>query len=70
MRVSDPHSRPAADCLADLEARLAGLTTSEAEERLAAHGPNRLPEAKSRGPLLRFLAQFNNVLIQVLLEIK
>ncbi len=67
MRVSDPHSRPAADCLADLEARLAGLTTSEAEERLAAHGPNRLPEAKSRGPLLRFLAQFNNVLIQVLL---
>lgn len=54
MRVSDPHSRPAADCLADLEARLAGLTTSEAEERLAAHGPNRLPEASRGGHFCGF----------------
>ena len=31
------------------------------------HGPNRLPEARARGPLMRFLAQFHNVLIYVLL---
>ena len=44
-----------------------GLSEREAAERLARYGPNRLPEAKSRGPLVRFLAQFHNVLIYVLL---
>jgi magnesium-transporting ATPase (P-type) len=44
-----------------------GLSPHEAERRLVSHGPNRLPEAKTRGPLLRFLAQFHNVLIYVLL---
>jgi magnesium-transporting ATPase (P-type) len=44
-----------------------GLQTEEARRRLAGHGPNKLPEAKLRGPLLRFLSQFNNVLIYVLM---
>jgi magnesium-transporting ATPase (P-type) len=44
-----------------------GLSPEEAVQRLAAHGPNRLPEAKPRGPLPRFLAQFHNVLIYVLI---
>ena len=44
-----------------------GLSTEEAGRRLAAHGPNRLPEAKPRSPLVRFIAQFHNVLIYVLL---
>jgi len=44
-----------------------GLSPEEARRRLDAHGPNRLPEAKPRSPLLRFLAQFHNVLIYVLL---
>ncbi|MCR9221811.1 MAG: HAD-IC family P-type ATPase [Alphaproteobacteria bacterium] len=44
-----------------------GLEAAEAARRLAAHGANRLPEAKRRGPLLRFLAQFHNLLIYVLL---
>ena len=44
-----------------------GLDTSEASARLQMHGPNRLPEGKKRGPLLRFLAQFNNILVYVLL---
>jgi calcium-translocating P-type ATPase len=34
---------------------------------LTRYGPNRLPEARSRGPLRRLLAQFHNVLIYVLL---
>ena len=31
------------------------------------YGPNRLPEAAKQGPLMRFLLQFNNVLVYVLL---
>lgn len=44
-----------------------GLSHEEAERRLQEYGPNRLAEGKKRGPLLRFLSQFNNVLIYVLL---
>jgi magnesium-transporting ATPase (P-type) len=44
-----------------------GLDAGEVSNRLAAHGPNRLPEGKRRGPVMRFLAQFNNILVYVLL---
>jgi magnesium-transporting ATPase (P-type) len=44
-----------------------GLSTEAAAERLDRFGPNALPRAKSRSALRRFLAQFNNVLIYVLL---
>src|SRR5262245_19677021 len=44
-----------------------GLDAGEAARRLQTYGPNRLPEGKKRGPLLRLLSQFNNVLIYVLL---
>ncbi|MBO9513002.1 MAG: HAD-IC family P-type ATPase [Variovorax sp.] len=44
-----------------------GLDAAEAARRLATQGPNRLPTGKKRGPLARFLAQLNNVLIYVLL---
>ncbi len=67
MRVGNPHALHANDCLAALEASVNGLTGAEAARRLAEHGPNRLPEVRVRGPLRRFLAQFNNVLIYVLL---
>jgi magnesium-transporting ATPase (P-type) len=45
----------------------AGLDEAEVTRRRERHGPNRLPEAKPRGPLIRFLAQFRNLLIYVLL---
>ncbi|MFN4129323.1 MAG: HAD-IC family P-type ATPase, partial [Paracoccaceae bacterium] len=67
MQITDPHTRPADECLTELGSDADGLTTAEAAERLASHGPNRLPQAHARGPLLRFAAQFNNVLIYVLL---
>jgi calcium-translocating P-type ATPase len=67
MALADPHARPVDACLAALDARPEGLTDAEAARRLAEHGPNRLPEVQSRGPLLRFIAQFHNVLIYVLL---
>ena len=44
-----------------------GLDAAEASRRLSQYGPNRLPEGKQRGPLMRFFAQLNNVLVYVLL---
>ncbi len=44
-----------------------GLSIDEARLRLSQVGPNRLPEPKARGPLIRLLAQFHNLLIYVLL---
>lgn len=44
-----------------------GLSRDEAGRRLEESGPNKLPERKKRGPLLRFLMQFHNVLIYLLL---
>ncbi|HEY8480925.1 MAG TPA: HAD-IC family P-type ATPase [Spirillospora sp.] len=44
-----------------------GLTTAEAEQRLAREGPNVLAAARGRGPVARFLSQLNSPLIYVLL---
>ncbi len=44
-----------------------GLSADEIERRRAQYGLNQLPQSKSRGPLLRFIAQFHNLLIYVLL---
>ena len=42
-----------------------GLDAGEASSRLQKYGPNRLPVGKKRGPFMRFLAQFNNILVYV-----
>jgi magnesium-transporting ATPase (P-type) len=47
--------------------RVEGLTEAEASQRLAQFGPNRLRPPRRRGPIERFLLQFHNVLIYVLL---
>ncbi|MDP3338721.1 cation-transporting P-type ATPase [Frigidibacter sp.] len=64
---TDPHATQTDEVLGHLQADAAGLTEAEAEARLAQFGPNRLPEAPQRGLLMRFLVQFHNVLIYVLL---
>ena len=62
------HAMPAEEAEKQLSTNVAsGLDAAEAAARLQTYGPNRLPEGKKRGPLLRFLAQFNNILIYVLL---
>ncbi len=61
------HDVTAEEALERLHASHEGLSPEEARRRLQTHGSNRLPEAKPRSPLLRFLAQFHNVLIYVLL---
>ncbi|MDO8300456.1 cation-transporting P-type ATPase [Lacisediminimonas sp.] len=44
-----------------------GLSAAEAAHRLQQSGPNTLPQQKRPGPLRRFLAQFHNILIYILL---
>ena len=44
-----------------------GLDAGEIASRLQKYGSNRLPEGKKRGPFMRFLSQFNNILVYVLL---
>jgi magnesium-transporting ATPase (P-type) len=61
------HSLEPADVFAELETGDSGITPVEASKRLNEYGLNRLPEVKSRGPLLRFLTQFHNLLIYVLI---
>jgi magnesium-transporting ATPase (P-type) len=61
------HALGADEALAALGVTASGLSAEEARARLERYGPNTLPEARRRGPLRRFLEQFNNVLVIVLL---
>jgi len=61
------HERPASEALAALSSGAHGLATNEAIARKARFGPNRLPASRARSAILRFLAQFDNLLIYVLL---
>ncbi|MBB3332116.1 magnesium-transporting ATPase (P-type) [Halomonas campaniensis] len=61
------HSREPDEVLAELAASEQGLSGEQVAERLARHGENRLPAPPRSGPLRRFLRQFHNVLIYVLL---
>lgn len=61
------HALPANEVLRQLKTDEHGLPASEVNERLNQYGPNRLPKQKPTPAWKRFLAQFNNVLIYVLL---
>src|SRR6516162_6849682 len=62
------HAVPAGEVVGRLNTDPAtGLDAAEASRRLSQYGPNRLPEGKPGGPLMRFFAQLNNILVYVLL---
>ncbi|NWG47127.1 MAG: cation-transporting P-type ATPase [Alphaproteobacteria bacterium] len=61
------HAAPIEAVLETVGGYPGGLTQDQAGERLARVGPNRLPAPPRRSVALRFLAQFHNVLIYVLL---
>lgn len=61
------HSMEASHLLGRLETSDHGLRAAEAARRLQRIGPNRLDMAQGPGLWRRFLAQFNNLLILVLL---
>ncbi len=61
------HSKNTKEVLESLDTNPQGLSKESVAIRLDKYGPNQLPEKKSRSPILRFLYQFHNVLIYVLL---
>lgn len=65
--ISSWHSSRSEDVFSELETSEQGLTIREAENRLARDGPNRLTPPKRKHPLQRFLTQFDNLLIYVLI---
>ncbi|MEI8595549.1 cation-transporting P-type ATPase [Photobacterium sp. Hal280] len=56
-----------ADAIEAMSSYNNGLSSEEAAKRLSIYGPNRLPEPPKPHPLHRFLMQFHNILIYVLL---
>ena len=60
--TADWHAAPPDRVFATLASSPQGMSQQEAARRLTECGPNRLPEAATRGPLARFLYQFHNVL--------
>ncbi len=61
------HAKAVDETLEELETPREGLSSDEAGRRLARFGPNELPAEAGSSQLRRFLAQFDNVLIYVLL---
>ncbi len=61
------HDRTIDEVLSAFDADLSGLAADSVVERRDRFGPNRLPEPKRQGPVIRFLRQFHNILIYVLL---
>ncbi len=62
------HSLDVGQCTKQLETNpVHGLSQLEAEHRLTRHGPNKLAEKKPRSAWLKFLDQFKNVLVIVLI---
>jgi len=60
------HALPARDAISRLDSHCDGLSAREAEARFGRYGPNLLPRAPRRPALLRFLTQFHNILIYLL----
>ncbi|MFT4108774.1 HAD-IC family P-type ATPase [Propionicimonas sp.] len=63
----DAHALDADAVLAALVADAGGLTTAAAQERLASHGPNTIPEPPTDPAWKRFLSHFDDILIYILL---
>lgn len=65
--ADDSHAMPAESVLARLASEAAGLDAANARQRLLAHGENVLASRPSRPAWLKFVDQFRNVLVLVLL---
>lgn len=61
------HTIAVSNILDILQTSLNGLSGKNIASRIETYGPNRLPETKKRSALIRFLLQFHNILIYVLL---
>lgn len=61
------HSHDSDAVFQQISSTVGGLSHEDAQQRLHKFGPNRLRPVKKKSPLARFLAQFHNLLIYVLL---
>ena len=61
------HDKEAGEVLAALSVTEQGLSSAEAEKRAAEYGKNALKEAKKKSLIVKFLEQFKDVMIIVLL---
>ena len=62
-----PHAHSAESVVGELNTSTNGLSTSDATQRLASFGPNRLAETPPTPAWKRFLAQFSNLLTIILI---
>lgn len=62
------HTLSAEQALALLNSGTQGLESSEVDRRQARYGLNRLAPPKRRGPILRLLMQFHNILLYVMIS--
>ncbi|MFK0375906.1 cation-transporting P-type ATPase [Pandoraea sp. NPDC090278] len=61
------HTFPVEKTQLELQTGPDGLSDTEAQSRLTRYGPNRLAEPARRGPLMRLLSQFHNVLLYAMM---
>ena len=61
------HALTVEDCFERLEAGKDGLGSDDVRRRLETYGPNKLPEGRKTPAWMRFLLQFHNILIYVLI---
>ncbi len=66
-KLKNWHTQSIGEVFKLLDTSPEGLSKETAADRLAKHGLNTLPEPKKRTPLIRFLYQFHNILIYVLI---
>lgn len=65
--MPDWHSKDVQNVITELASGMQGLTCVEAARRLAIHGRNEITAKQRNSSLMRFISQFNNILIYILL---
>jgi len=65
--MSNYYDKSVDQVLKELKTTKSGLSTQEAQERLAKYGENKLPEGKKKNWLVRFLSQFKDIMVIILL---
>lgn len=60
-------SKSIEDSIKELNSKYSGLSKEEAQKRLAKHGNNSLPESKKQNKFVKFLMQFKDIMVIILL---
>ncbi|HBG92308.1 MAG TPA: ATPase, partial [Nitrospiraceae bacterium] len=61
------HRKDTNEAIEALNSSIQGISSEEAQKRLAEYGPNELKEKKKKTPLMMFLDQFRDFMILVLI---